>query len=139
MTRPAPPQVGHVRSIRKKPCCARTFPAPSQVGAGFGGPLPSPSPCLASFACNARRNTDRVFVPAKASVSETFNLDLDVCAGAGAIAAATTSEIAEHLVKDVSKTARAREVEASTAEARATLLESCMPEAVISSTLLIVL
>ncbi len=32
ITRPEPPQVGQVRSTRKKPCWARTLPAPPQVG-----------------------------------------------------------------------------------------------------------
>src|SRR5208282_2587036 len=31
ITRPAPPHVGQVRSIRKKPCWARTLPLPWQV------------------------------------------------------------------------------------------------------------
>src|SRR3954471_5563255 len=44
MIRPAPLQVGQVRSIRKKPCCARTLPAPRQVGQVCAAALPASAP-----------------------------------------------------------------------------------------------
>ena len=37
ITRPVPAQVGQVRSIVKKPCCARTRPAPRQLAQTPGG------------------------------------------------------------------------------------------------------
>src|SRR6056297_341086 len=46
---PTPPQVGQVRSTVKKPCCARTFPMPEQVGQVCGSAPPSaPEPLQAS-------------------------------------------------------------------------------------------
>ena len=46
MTSPRPWQVGQVRSMAKKPCCARTRPWPAQVGQVLGlepflAPVPS--------------------------------------------------------------------------------------------------
>ena len=49
MTWPTPPQAGQVRSIVKKPCWARTFPAPWQVGQGIGfEPFSAPVPAHSS-------------------------------------------------------------------------------------------
>src|SRR3546814_3164993 len=51
ITRPAPPQVGQVRSMVKKPCWARTLPWPLQVGQAIGcWPASAPEPSQASQA-----------------------------------------------------------------------------------------
>src|ERR1700730_6883220 len=45
---PPPWQFGQVRSIAKKPCCARTLPCPAQVGHTFGlAPALAPDPAQA--------------------------------------------------------------------------------------------
>ena len=49
MISPRPWQVGQVRSIAKKPCCARTRPWPAQVGQVLGlEPALAPVPAQAS-------------------------------------------------------------------------------------------
>src|SRR5918998_1334199 len=73
--RPLPPQVGQVRSIRKKPCCARTLPAPWQVPqvVAEAAPLSDPEPLHASQ--DTEDGTFMVFfTPAKASSSPISRL-----------------------------------------------------------------
>jgi hypothetical protein len=75
MVRPLPPQVGQVRSIRKKPCCARTLPAPWQVlqVVAAAAPLSDPVPLHASQ--DTEEGTVMVFfVPLKASSSPISTL-----------------------------------------------------------------
>ena len=74
MTCPAPWQDGQVRSIVKKPCCARTRPLPSQVGqvdrlgAGLG------AAAVASVAEHRVGDVDGRLFAAKASSSEISRL-----------------------------------------------------------------
>ena len=57
ITRPWPPQVGQVRSTRKKPCCARTLPAPWQVAqVSRGARLVLGPGAVAGLAGHARRH-----------------------------------------------------------------------------------
>ena len=56
MTRPAPWQDGQVRSMVKKPCCARTLPVPWQVGQLTGRePASAPLPLQASHGAGSAR------------------------------------------------------------------------------------
>ena len=143
ITRPRPPQVAQVRSIRKKPCCARTLPAPLQVGQVSAERLLSsePDPLQASQATRVatRRST---LVPANASARSISDRLAEIVAGAGTRAATTAAahEIAEHLIENVVQPAARREIEAAREAARAAaLLEGRVPVAIIGGALLVVL
>src|ERR1700722_16958087 len=74
MTVPAPWQVGQVRSIVKKPCCARTRPCPWQVRQGGGEEPPSaPPPRQGSHWAKVLTRTV-VCLPLNASSSEISRL-----------------------------------------------------------------
>ncbi len=67
MTRPPPWQVGQVRSMVKKPCCARTRPWPWQVGQVTGfEPASAPVPLHDSQAISVGTRT-LACLPLKAS------------------------------------------------------------------------
>ena len=69
ITLPWPPQVGQVRSIRKKPCCARTLPAPWQVAQVSAARALSSEPVPVQASHATRVGTRRfTLVPVKASV-----------------------------------------------------------------------
>ena len=121
ITRPVPPQVGQVRSTRKKPCCARTLPAPPQVGqVVVARAACSPSRC--------RRRPRRRRGSARAAAPWCRRRPRRGRSRPGragrrrarwrAAAAAAAHELAEHLVEDVAEPALAAEVEAEPRRAR---------------------
>ena len=140
ITRPWPPQVGQVRSTRKKPCCARILPAPLQVG------QVSAARCLVGRAGAAARLAGDAGRHAQLRLGAGERLgqvDLDGLADVRARCAGRppprrAHEVAEHLVEDVAQPAGAAEVEAAGA-ARAALLERRVPETVVGGALLLVL
>ncbi len=111
ITRPAPPQVGQVRSTRKKPCCARTLPAPWQVAQVSAGAFLSSDPVPVQASQTTRVGTRRLtLTPANActrSISTAWRMSAPP-RGAPAAAPAAAHELAEHLVEDVAQPAAGR-------------------------------
>ncbi len=84
MTWPAPWQVGQVRSMVKKPCCARTLPCPWQVGQVIGRePASAPLPLHGSQCDEGRRRGSSSACP-----EGVFERDLEVVAQVAAAAGA---------------------------------------------------
>ena len=100
--RPVPRQFGQVRSMVKKPCCARTLPSPEQVGhvSGFE-PASAPVPLQASQASAVGTLDLRRF-----AVEGFFERDLQIVAQiAAAILTAApllpAHELAEQIVENI--------------------------------------
>ena len=141
MVRPAPPQVGQVRSTRKKPCCVRNLPVPLQVEQVSAVRFLSSEPVPVQASHTTRVGT-RTFAlaPAKASVnsiSTAARMSLPARLRP-ATATAATHELAEHLLEDVAHAAGGLEIEAAAEAALAALFERCMAVTVIGGALLVV-
>ena len=138
MVRPVPRQLGHVRSMVKKPCCARTLPLPEHV-AHCSGLEPGSAPVPAqAFARHGGVDVDFRALPAIG----VFQRDLEIVAQIAAAVlpprAPAAHEFAEQIVEHIGEGRREIEAEAVGAAAAA-VLERGMAVTIVSGALLIVL
>ena len=141
ITRPAPPQVGQVRSTRKNPCWARTLPAPWQVAqVSAARPLSSePVPAQASQVTRVGTRS-AALTPANASAEVDLDRLADVGPGcAPARRAAPPPMNSPNIWSKMSPSPPPAGSRTRRGPPAAALLEGGMAEAVVGGALLLVL
>ena len=140
ITWPAPWQVGQVRSTVKKPCCARTLPAPPHVPPRGGPRARAGTGAVAGLAAHRAGNADRRLLAGEGVLQRYLHVVAEIGAAPGLPPAApprpAAHELAEQVVEHVGEAGA--EVEAGGAGAAARAIEGGVTEAVVGRALLLV-